>query len=198
MTSPAPQDDDQRGTVTRLLQQCEADHPHRAEVLLPLIYDELRALARARMAREGRDHTMQATALVHEVYMRLVGDGDPGWNNRRHFFGAAALAMRRILVERARRRAALKHGGHMQRVPWDDAWVAIEPPDERVLEINELVVKLEQADPRKAEIVNLRCFVGLTAQATADAMDLSLGTIEREWRFIKAWLKDELQRGQRA
>lgn len=195
MSTPTPPEEDRRGTVTRLLQQSESDRPDRADALLPLIYDELRALAQARMAREGSRQTIQATALVHEAYLRLVGSGDPGWNSRRHFFAAAALAMRRILVERARRRAAWKHGGQLQRVPWNDAWAAIEPPDQRVLEIDELVGQLEQADARKAEIVNLRCFVGLTAQETADAMGLSLGTIEREWRFIKAWLKDELQRG---
>ena len=102
--------------------------------------------------------------------------------------------MRRILVERARRRAALKHGGDMKRVDWQDEYASIEPPEDRVLEIDELVTKLESSDPRKGQIVNLRCFVGFTAQQTADAMGLSLGTIEREWRFIKVWLKDALQR----
>ena len=172
-------------------------HRHReaSDQLLPLIYDQLRAIAQQRMNDERAGHTLQATALVHEAYLRLVGTGDPGWNSRRHFFGAAALAMRRILVERARRRAAIKHGGNLERVEWDDAWAAIDPPDHRVLEIDELVHKLEAHDPRKGQIVTLRCFVGFTAEETADTMGVSLGTIEREWRFIKAWLKDELQRG---
>jgi RNA polymerase sigma factor (TIGR02999 family) len=195
MTTQPPDDNDRRDTVTRLLRQCGVDQPDRAHELLPLIYDELRALAAARMAREGAGQTIQATALVHEAYLRLIGSGDPGWNSRRHFFAAAALAMRRILVERARRRAAIKHGGALDRLEWDDAAVAIDPPDDRVLEIDELVHKLEAHDPRKGQIVNLRCFVGFSAEETAEAMGLSLGTIEREWRFIKVWLKDELQRG---
>lgn len=190
--SPASDGPQRRSQITHLLQNGEG-HENRLEELLPLIYEELRSMARARMAREGAPQTMQATALVHEAYLRLVGDGESTWKGRRHFFGAAALAMRRILVERARRRNAVKRGGQLDRVEWDEAFARIEPPEEFVLEIDELVGTLEQIDPRKGQIVNLRYFVGLTAQETADAMQLSLGTIEREWRFIKAWLKDKLQ-----
>ena len=192
---PHTDNEDRHSAVTRLLQASENDEPRRAEELLPLIYDELRALARARMAREGVGHTIQATALVHDAYLRLVGEADPGWNGRRHFFGAAAEAMRRILVERARRRARLKHGGGMERVEMDDDCAAIEPPSDDVLAVDEAVRKLEACDPRKGRIVNLRYFVGFTVEETAEALGLSLGTIEREWRFIKVWLQDELARG---
>lgn len=192
---PHENNDDRRGAVTRLLQASENDEPRWAEELLPLIYEELRALARARMAREGVGHTIQATALVHDAYLRLVGDADPGWNGRQHFFGAAAEAMRRILVERARRRARLKHGGGRQRVEMDDDCAVIEPPRDDVLAVDEAVRKLEASDPRKGRIVNLRYFVGFTSQETAEALGLSLGTIEREWRFIRVWLQDELARG---
>ncbi len=187
--------EDRHGAVTRLLQASKTDEPQWAEELLPLIYEELRALARARMAGEGVGHTIQATALVHDAYLRLVGDADPGWNGRQHFFGAAAEAMRRILVERARRRARLKHGGGRQRVEMDDDCAAIEPPSDDVLAVDEAVRKLESSDPRKGRIVNLRYFVGFTAEETAEALGLSLGTIEREWRFIKVWLQEELARG---
>lgn len=192
---PHKDNEDRHGAVTRLLQASENDEPRTAEELLPLIYDELRALARARMAREGVGHTIQATALVHDAYLRLVGEADPGWNGRRHFFGAAAEAMRRILVERARRRARLKHGGGMERVEMDDDCAAIEPPSDDVLAVDEAVRKLEACDPRKGRIVNLRYFVGFTVEETAEALGLSLGTIEREWRFIKVWLQGELARG---
>ncbi len=167
--------------------------PRSAEELLPLVYDELRALARARMARELPGQTFQATALVHEAYMRVVGDKDPGWNGRGHFFGAAALAMRRILVEQARRKGRIRHGGGRVRAELDEDALAIEPPDDRVVVIDEAVRRLEARDPRKGHIVNLRYFAGLTAQQTAEALGLSLGTVEREWRFIKAWLQVELE-----
>jgi len=187
--------EERRGEVTRLLRASGAGEPRWAEQLLPLIYEELRNLARGRMAREGAGHTIQATALVHEAYLRLVGEADPGWNGRGHFFGAAAEAMRRILVERARRRARVKHGGQMERVELDEAFAAINTGSDDVLSVDEAVRKLEAHDPRKGQIVNLRYFVGLSASETADAMGLSPGTIEREWRFIKAWLQEELARG---
>ncbi len=174
--------------MTHLLQAAgDADEPRRADELLPLVYDELRSLARARVAREAPGRTIQATVLVHEAYLRPVGDADPGWNGRRHFFGAAALAMRRILVEQARRKARLKHGGGRHRVELDDGACAIEPPDDDVLGVDEAVRRLEAQDERKGAIVNLRYFGGLTAEETARAIGVSLGTVEREWRFIKAW-----------
>jgi len=134
------------------------------------VYDELRALARARMARESPGQTIQATVLVHEAYLRLVGDDDPGWNGRRHFFGAAALAMRRILVEQARRKGRLKHGGGRHRVELEDGACAIEPPAADVVAVDEAVQRLEAQDARKGAIVNLRYFGGLTAEETARAL----------------------------
>lgn len=179
--------------ITRLLRTASAAEPQRAEQLLPLVYEELRALARSH-ARRDKNHTIQGTALVHEAYLRLIGDEDPGWNSRGHFFGAAAQAMRRILVEQARSKARLKRGGDRQRVPLDEGHAVVEPPNHDVLALDDAVRKLEQQDARKAEIVNLRYFAGFTAEETAAALDVSLGTIEREWRFIKAWLKEELDR----
>ena len=177
--------------ITRVLQEL-GEGRRSSEELLPLVYEELRALARSRMAREVPGQTLQATALVHEAYLRLVGDADPGWNGRGHFFGAAALAMRRILVEQARRKGRLKHGGGQRRLDVDDAVLAIEPPDADVLAVDQAVRRMEREDPRKGRIVDLRYFAGLTAKETAEVMGLSLGTIEREWRFIKAWLQTEL------
>lgn len=182
---------DEPSQLTAILTEL-GDGRHSADELLPLVYQELRSLARSRMAREAPVQTLQATALVHEAYLRLIGDADPGWNGRGHFFGAAALAMRRILVEQARRKARLKHGGGQQRLDADDAGLAIEPPGEGVLAVDQAVRRLEAQDPRKGRIVNLRYFAGLTARETAEVLGLSLGTIEREWRFIKTWLQVEL------
>jgi RNA polymerase sigma factor (TIGR02999 family) len=196
-----PHDDSgfRRSSTARLLRAAEAappDDPTRADELLPLVYDELRALARARLSHEAPGHTLQPTALVHEAYLRLVGDEDPGWNGRRHFFGAAALAMRRILVERARSRGRKKRGGALERVELRgdqlvdrgaDGW-----PAEEILAVDEAVERLEREDPRKGQIVNLRYFAGLTAEETAAVLGVSLGTVEREWRFIKAWLLERL------
>ncbi len=186
---------DRATEVTTLLR---AGGPVRADELLPLVYDELRALARARMSREAPGQTMQATALVHEAYLRLVGGEDPGWNGRGHFFGAASQAMRRILVEQARSKARLKRGGgggRGERVELDEAAVGAVGPDDdrdRVLAVDDAVRRLEERDPRKGRIVNLRYFAGLTAEETAAALGVSTGTVEREWRFIKAWLQVEL------
>lgn len=183
---------DRFAQITRILGTNEPAEPSRAEQLLPLVYEELRALARAKMANERPGRTIQATALVHEAYLRLVGDADPGWNGRGHFFGAAALAMRRILVDEARQRARLKRGGGRDKVALEEGCATVEPPSDDVLSVDEAVQRLESHDPRKAEIVNLRYFAGFTAEETAEAMGLSLGTIEREWRFIKVWLRERL------
>jgi RNA polymerase sigma factor (TIGR02999 family) len=184
--------EDRRASLVATL---SGEGPHRAEDLLPLVYQELRSLARARLARERPGQTLQPTVLVHEAYLRLVGDADPGWNGRGHFFGAAALAMRRILVEQARRKARMRHGGGQQRVELDDAEPAIEPPGEDVLAVDEAVRRLEARDPRKGRIVNLRYFAGLTTSETAEVLGVSIGTVEREWRFIKTWLQTELVKG---
>ncbi len=182
---------DRARTVTRLLQAGQGGQ-ERAADLLPLVYDELRALARARMSHEAPGQTIQATALVHEAYLRLVGEKDPGWDGRSHFFGAAAKAMRRILVEQARGKVRLKRGGGRDRVELDEALVGTGVPDDELLAVDEAVRRLERQDPRKGRIVNLRYFTGLTAEETAVALGVSTGTVEREWRFIKAWLQVEL------
>ena len=183
---------DRRDDVTRLLDAFGAGEKQSADELLPLVYEELRSLARARMASERPGQTIQATGLVHEAYLRLVGDRDPGWNGRGHFLGAAARAMRRILVEQARRKQRDRHGGGRDRVDADVDGFAIEPPRGQVLAVEEAVRRLEAQDPRKGRIVDLRYFAGLTNAETASALGLSVGTIEREWRFIKAWLLTEL------
>jgi RNA polymerase sigma factor (TIGR02999 family) len=186
---------ERKDDLTRLLQQAAGGGPEervRANELLPLVYEELRSLARARMKQEAPGQTLQATSLVHEAWMRLISNEDPGWNGRGHFFGAAALAMRRILVEQARRKRRLKHGGEHERVDLEDVEPAIEPPGDDVLAVEEAVTRLEAEDPRKGRIVNLRYFAGLSNEETAEAMGLSVGTIEREWRFIRSWLRTEL------
>jgi RNA polymerase sigma factor (TIGR02999 family) len=188
-----PASDTSRDEITRVLDQLTQGVRQSAEELLPLLYDELRALARTRLAREAPGQTLQPTVLVHEAYLRLVGDEDPGWNGRRHFFGAAALAMRRILVEQARRKARFKHGGDLRRIDMTDADPAVEPPGTDVLALARAVERLEKSDPRKGQIVNLRFFAGLTTRETADVLELSVATVEREWRFIKTLLQVELR-----
>ena len=167
--------------------------PQAAEELLPLVYEELRRLARARLANAPQTATLQPTALVHEAYLRLVGDHDPGWSGRAHFFAAAARAMRNILVDRARQRASLKRGGDRRRVPFEEADLRIELPREDILALDEALTQLEQADPRKAQIVMLHYFAGMTLGETAEAMNLSQRTVEREWRFTRALLFAQLE-----
>jgi RNA polymerase sigma factor (TIGR02999 family) len=158
------------------------------------VYDELRRLARSRLAREPAGLTLQPTALVHEAYLRLAGDrADRRWDRRGHFFGAAAIAMRRILVERARHSKRIKHGGTQQRVELDAESPALAPELADVLAIDQALSRLEQIDPPKAQIVLLRYFAGLTIEETADTMDLSPATVKNEWAFARAWLYDTLR-----
>ncbi|MHC4081057.1 MAG: sigma-70 family RNA polymerase sigma factor [Planctomycetota bacterium] len=178
-------------TLTLALKAAAGDREAAAE-LLPLIYDDLRKLARARMAKLAPGQTLQPTALVHEAYVRVIGSGDPGWDGRGHFFAAAAQAMRNVLVDQARRKAALKHGGGRRRLELADSDLAIQPPREDILALDEALKRLETDDPRKGQVVNLRYFAGLTAEETAAALDVSVGTVEREWRYIKAWLHTQL------
>ncbi len=178
--------------ITRLLRELGQGRASGGEELLPLVYDELRKLARAWMAREKPGRTLQATALVHEAWLRVMGDRDPEWNGRAHFFGAAARAMRRILVEEARRRGRMRHGGGLRRHDPDEVELPIETPVEDAVAVYEAVTRLEAQDERKARIVELRYFAGLTVEETAQALGVSPGTIEREWRFIRAWLREEL------
>jgi len=181
------------GMVTQILKAAGKGDPKAAADLLPLVYTELRKLAQARMAKIPPGNTLQPTALVHEAYLRLVGDDQPSWNSRGHFFSAAAEAMRQILVDQARRKKRLKHGGGRKRVNMDVVEPAIEPPSDDILALDEALTRLEQDDPRKAEIVKLRYFAGLNSAETAAALDLSEVTIRRECRFIRALLSVQLQ-----
>jgi RNA polymerase sigma factor (TIGR02999 family) len=178
--------------ITQVLRAIDAGDSQAASNLLPLVYAELRQLARALMAKVPPGQTLQPTALVHEAYLRAVGSLDPAWDSRAHFFGAAAQAMRNILVEQARRKAALKHGGSLRRVELDAEPLAIEPPREDIIALDEALKRLEQEDPRKGQIVMLRYFAGLTILETAEALKMSTATVEREWRYIRLWLYKEL------
>ncbi|MBS0198105.1 MAG: sigma-70 family RNA polymerase sigma factor [Planctomycetes bacterium] len=183
------------GEVSAILTRAQAD-PTAAGDLLPLVYDELRALARSRLAKlGGRNNTLEPTALVHEAYVRLVGANDPSWHGRGHFFAAAAMAMRNILVDRARRKASVKHGGEAQRVDADPADIALAEPREDILALDAALTKLQQVDERKSRVVMLRYFSGLTAEETAAAMDISVPTVNREWKLAKVLLKLELGDG---
>jgi RNA polymerase sigma factor (TIGR02999 family) len=180
--------------VTAILHAAQAGDPQAAGELLPLVYAELHQLARARMAHQPAGHTLQPTALVHEAYLRLVGDGNgAAWEGRRHFFFAAARAMRDILVEQARRKASGKRGGDYGRSELDEACAVLQPPAENVLALNEALGELEREDPLKAQIVLLRYFTGLTEEETAEVLGQSERTVRRHWRFIKAWLKSRLE-----
>jgi RNA polymerase sigma factor (TIGR02999 family) len=187
--------DTSRHQVTLLLQRIHAGDRQAASDLLPVVYDELRRLARARMAKERPGQTLQPTALVHEAYLRLIGDEDPGWSNRGHFFAAAAEAMRRILIERARSRARLKRGGNQVRVALPDSLAQEEAPAEDLLALDVALTRLEERDPEMARVVKLRHFVGLSVPETADAMGTSARTVNRLWTAAKAWLHRELHAG---
>ena len=159
-----------------------------AAELLPVVYAELRRLAAALAGRLPPGQTLQPTALVHEAYLRLVGDQDPGWSGRRHFFGAAARAMRDILVEQARRKGAHKHGGGAHRVELTEGLAIIEPPADDVLAVDEAIQQLQADKPHLAEIAMLRYFAGLSAAETAAVLGMSASTLARQWRFARAWL----------
>jgi RNA polymerase sigma factor (TIGR02999 family) len=175
--------------ITHILSAIEQGDPHAAEQLLPLVYDELRTLAAAKLAQEKPGQTLQATALVHEAYLRLVDvDKAQQWNSRGHFFGAAAEAMRRILVENARRRRSPKHGGACRRVNLDEAAPCAPEPAEELLALDEALDRLAREDPRKAELVKLRCFTGLSVQEAADVLGISRATADRYWAYAKVWL----------
>jgi len=180
--------------VTRILSAIEHGDPDAAERLLPLVYDELRRLAAQRLAQEKPGQTLQATALVHEAYLRLVGTGAAkDWNGRGHFFGAAAEAMRRILVENARRKRAAKRDGGGRRVSLEGLELADTAPPEQLLALDEALSRLAEEDPRKAELVKLRFFAGLSIEAAADALEISPATAKRWWTFAKIWLLREAE-----
>lgn len=171
-----------------LLLQAVSRGEGKASDLLPLVYKELRQLASARMFREASGQTLQATALVHEAWLRLVKDGDRTWQNRGHFFAAAAEAMRRILVESARRKSRLKHGGGQLRVDLDDINLAETTPDDKILLMDEALEQLKAEDPEKAQIVVMKFFAGLSNKEVAEALNLAERTVERHWAYAKAWL----------
>jgi len=178
--------------VTRILSAVEHGDPTAAEQLLPLVYDELRRLAARRLAREKSGQTLEATALVHEAYLRLVGSQDPGWNGRGHFFAAAAEAMRRILVERARRKNRHKHGGERRRLSLEAAESSLLAPSEDLPALDEALTRLAAHDPIKAEVVKLRFFAGLPMPEIARSLNISLATAERYWTYARLWLYAEL------
>ena len=179
--------------VTQILAGIEAGDPHAAAQLLPLVYEELRKLAAQKLAQEKPGQTLEATALVHEAYLRLVDvDQAQHWNSRGHFFAAAAEAMRRILVESSRRKSRLKHGRGHQRVDLDSGCRVSVAPSLDLLALDEALSRLAETEPVKVELVKLRFFAGLTMPEAADALNISLATAERYWTFAKAWLYAEL------
>jgi RNA polymerase sigma factor (TIGR02999 family) len=181
--------------VTQILSRIEAGDPSAADQLLPLVYDELRRLAAAKLASEKPGQTLEATALVHEMYVRLVDvDQAQDWNSRGHFFAAAAEAMRRILVENARRKQRLKHGGGQNRVELSEVELAGQKHNEMVLSVDESLAALAQQNAQAAELVKLRFFAGLTLPDAAAALDIAPRTADRLWAYAKAWLHHELQR----
>jgi RNA polymerase sigma factor (TIGR02999 family) len=181
--------------VTQLLHAIDAGDPKAADQLLPLVYEELRKLASVKMAQEKPGQTMQATALVHEAWLRLAGaEEQNAWNSRGHFFGAAAEAMRRILVDRARQKARIRHGGDMERVDLEHVTIATEDSDGTVLAIHEALEKLAVESPQKAEIVKLRYFTGLEHAEIARALGVSEPTVRRHWAYARSWLYAELKK----
>ena len=180
--------------VTQILSQIESGDSSAAEKLLPLIYDELRKLAAAKLAREKPGQTLEATVLVHEAYVRLVGSTNQHWDGRGHFFAAAAEAMRRILVENARHKRSQRAGGEWQRVELSNVEAISPQPDVDVLALSEALDKLEARDARKAALVKLRYFAGLTNQEAAAALGISTATADNDWAYAKSWLKLQLSR----
>src|SRR5690242_562312 len=181
--------------VTQILAELEQGQNRAAEALLPLVYDELRRLAAWHLANERPGQTLQATALVHEAYLRLVGKDNPQWQGQRHFFGAAAEAMRRILIENARRKRRLKRGGDLERVELEEADIPSPMPDDDLLALDEALNVLETVDARAAELVKLCFFVGLTQEQAAKHLRISVSTVERTWAFARAWLFREIHKG---
>lgn len=179
--------------VTNILAAFGEDDAHAAELLLPLVYDELRQLASQKLNREATGQTLDATALVHEAYLRLIGDQQ--FANRRHFFAAAAEAMRRILVENARRKARVKHGGGRKRQELHADLAVMPATDEELLDLDAALVKLAEQDAVKARVVELRYFAGLTGDQAAEVLNISSSTADRHWVFARAWLRREMEAG---
>lgn len=181
--------------ATSILESNQPGDPMAADELLPLVYGELRRLAAHKMANEAPGNTLQPTALVHEAWLHLGGDGQPAWMNRAHFFGAAAEAMRRILVDRAREKQALKRGGNLERVDLDAVELPSPMPDDQLLALDEALDRLTTVDTRAAEMVKLCFFIGLTQEEAARELGVSLSTAERIWGFARLWLLREVRKG---
>jgi RNA polymerase sigma factor (TIGR02999 family) len=180
--------------VTRILLAIEQGDGRAVDQLLPAVYEELRTLAAQKLTREKCGQTLQATALVHEAYLRLVGSEGQNWRSRTHFFAAAAEAMRRILVDNARRKQRIRHGGNRQRAAFNDAILAIEGPSDDLIALDEALVKLAFEDPTKADLVKLRYFAGLTLEQAAEMLEISHATAERYWSYARVWLFNEIQK----
>ena len=179
--------------VTQILDEISGGDPQAAEKLLPVVYEELRRLAAAKMAQESPGQTLQATALVHEAWLRLTGGEETAWNSRGHFFGAAAEAMRRILLERARKKSRVRHGGELHRVDLEQVTIATQDSDDVIVAIHEALEKLAAESPQKAEIVKLRYFGGLEHAEIAEVLGVSEPTVRRHWAYARSWLYAELK-----
>jgi RNA polymerase sigma factor (TIGR02999 family) len=182
--------------ITSILAAVDDGDPKAAEELLPLVYDELRRLAARRLANERPGQTLQPTALVHEAFLRLVRNEDPQWHGRRHFFSAAAEAMRRLLIERARRKKSLRGGGELQRVEWNETEIAAPLADDDLLALHEALDQLAVLDSLAASLIKLRFFVGLTHQDAAEILGMSRSAADRAWLFARAWLFQQIRPGQ--
>jgi RNA polymerase sigma-70 factor (ECF subfamily) len=183
------------GDVTQLLADVQNGQPDAAPRLIPLVYDELRRLARRQMRRERSDHTLQATALVHEAYFRLVTQPERTWQNRTHFVRIAAQVMRRMLIDYARARRTVKREGGLQRVPLEEPLLVADEQSDELLALNEALERLAQFDPRQSRVVELRFFGGLTVEETAEALGMSPKTVKRDWSVARAWLHREVTKG---
>lgn len=181
--------------VTRILHAIEEGDARASDELLPLVYDELRQLAAQKLSQEKPGQTLQATALVHEAYLRLVGSEETSWENRGHFFIAAAEAMRRILIENARKKKRIKRGGELQRVDLSEADLVIEGPSEDLLALDEALERLSEKDKVKADLVKLRFFAGLTLAQAAQVLGISHNTADQYWAYARSWLHLEVQKG---
>jgi len=181
--------------MTQILEAAGSGDTQAAEQLLPLVYEELRRLAAAKMAKEAPGQTLQPTALVHEAWLKLVGSGRQHWESRRHFFSGAAEAMRHILIDRARKRQCERHGGGQQRVDIDEIEVAAPVEEGKLLALNEAIDELEKLDPAKAEVVKLKFFIGLSEREAAEVIGVSERTIERRWAYAQAWLFERMEHG---